>query len=161
MKPHLLLMVGASFALFSQHIVADTPVRFEVKWASTQGPAIPTYLSISSRDRWVEFWKQLKIDQERFIHGATPTVDEAPEIDFSRVTLILAGAGTKPTGGFSISIQNIVETENDIRVTVVETELGRCAGTTISTAPFVGAAIPVTTKRISFEVTKAVPPACR
>jgi protease stability complex PrcB-like protein len=97
-----------------------------------------------------------EVDQERFLYGPTPSVEEAPEIDFRRYTLIVAGAGTKPTGGFTISINNVFEGSDFIRVSVIETKPGHnCAGTTISTRPFVGASIPTTIKRVIFDIATA------
>ncbi|HEV7612269.1 MAG TPA: protease complex subunit PrcB family protein [Steroidobacteraceae bacterium] len=120
------------------------------------GPAEPTYQAITTREQWVQFWKQLRVGSERFVHGPTPRTDEAPEFDFKQVTLIVAGAGTKPMSGYSIAIQRIWDDSVNIRVSIEETSPGRnCAGTTISTAPFVGATIPATTKKVVFDISKA------
>ena len=156
MRSHVLFAAGASLAFVFRCASAGPSIPFEVRWVFTQGPANPTYLAITSRERWLAFWKSMKIDQERFLRGLTPSVEEVPEIDFKRYTLIVAGAGTKPTGGFTISIKNVIEGKDSIRVSVIETKPGpNCAGTTISASPFVGAFIPATTKRVIFDIATA------
>jgi hypothetical protein len=68
----------------------------------------------------------------------------------------VAGAGTKPMGGYSIAIQRIWDDSVDIRVSIEETSPGHnCAGTAVSTAPFVGATIPATTKKVVFDIFRA------
>lgn len=150
------LLSGIGFALCLQYANADSSIPFTVLWTVSQGPAEPTYQAITTREQWVQFWKQLRVDSERFVHGPTPRIDEAPEVDFKQVTLIVAGAGTKPTGGYSIAIQRIWDDGVNIRVSVEETSPGRnCAGTTVSTAPFVGATISAATKQVVFDISKA------
>lgn len=156
MKKSASIWTAVGFALFIRSAVADIPIPFEVRWASTQGPATPIYQTITSRDEWVQFWRKLRVDQERFMHGPTPRTDEAPEVDFQRFMLIVAGAGTKPSSGYGIAIESIAEHGAEIRVLLIETSLGHnCAGTAISTAPFVGASIPITTKKVVFDIVKA------
>jgi hypothetical protein len=169
MRKQVLYTSAAGLVLFLRCAHADTSIPFEVKWAAFQGPANPTRLAIVSREQWLQFWTGLRIDQARFMHGPTESAEqsaarhmvEAPDIDFTKYTVIVAGAGTKPTGGFTISIRNITESNDSIRVTIVETKPGHdCAGTAVPTAPFVGALIPATTKKVTFD-TVAVETDCR
>jgi hypothetical protein len=150
------LWSGIGFALCLQCANADSSIPFTVLWTAYQGPATPTYQAITTREQWVQFWKQLRVDSERFLHGPTPRTDEAPEFDFKQVTLIVAGAGTKPMSGYSIAIQRIWDDSVNIRVSVLETSPGRnCAGTAMSVAPFVGASIPATTRKVVFDISRA------
>jgi len=94
----------------------------------------------------------MKIDQERLVHSPTGKLDVAPEIDFSRYTLIVVGTGAS-TGGFGIAIQNIVESSHTIRVSVLQKKPGRnCAGGALSISPFEVVSIPVTSKKVTFDV---------
>jgi hypothetical protein len=156
MKSHTLLAAGAGMLFFLRCAIAGPSIPFEVRWAFTYGPSIPTYMAITSRDRWLQFWKSMKKDQQELMQGASSGLDEVPEIDFKRYTLVVAGAGTKSTGGFTISIRNVFESNNSIRVSIIETKPGHnCAGTAMSTSPFVGASIPATSKQVFFDITIA------
>jgi len=142
-----------SCAFFFQCADAHPSIPFEVKWQSTFGPSAPTRLVIKSSDQWLRFWEIMKIDQERFVHSPAPSTDKAPEVDFSRYTLIVVGTGAT-SGGFGISIQNIVESRHSIRVSVLEKKPGHnCAGAAVSISPFVVASIPATSKKVTFEFT--------
>jgi hypothetical protein len=109
MGRHVLLAAALSSAFYFQCADAHPSIPFEVKWQSTFGPAAPTYVAIKSNEQWLRFWESMRVDQERFVHSPPPSFDKAPEIDFSRYTLIVVGTGTKPSGGFGISIQNVVQ----------------------------------------------------
>jgi hypothetical protein len=149
------LWSGMSLALSLQCANADSSIPFTVLWVVSQGPAEPTYRAITSREQWVQFWKQLRVDSERFVHGPTPRTDEAPEMDFKQITFIVAGAGTKPMAGYSIAIQRIWDDSVNIHVSIQETSPGRnCAGTAMPVAPSVGASIPATTKKVVFEISR-------
>jgi PrcB C-terminal len=157
MGRHVLFAAALSSAFYFQCADAHPSIPVEVKWQSTFGPAAPTYVAIKSNEQWLRFWESMRIDQERFVHSPTPSFDKAPEIDFSRYTLIVVGTGTKPSGGFGISIQNVVQKSNhSIRVSVLEKTPGHnCAGSAVSISPFVVASIPATGKEVIFDVISA------
>jgi hypothetical protein len=109
---------------------AQASIPFEVRWTDSQGPASPTYTSITSRDQLVEFWTRLKTDQSRFLHAAVPgAADPPPDIDFSRYMLIVAAAGTKSTGGYSIALESVFESGDRVRVSILETSPKQSAET--------------------------------
>jgi hypothetical protein len=153
MRYRILVAAGLIVAICSASAQADI-IPFEVRWASLYGPAKPTYSAITSRDQWLMFWRSIKTD---VVGGPMQSaVGAIPDIDFKRYTLIVAGAGKKSTGGYSISINSVVEERDAIRVTVVETTIGHnCAGSAISTSPFVGASIPATAKQVMFDIVTA------
>ena len=70
---------------------------------------------ISSRDRWVQVWKDL-------------SSDPAPEIDFSRDVLLLAARGTEPTSAcHEIEIVSVTRARGETVAKVVITDPGsRC-----------------------------------
>jgi hypothetical protein len=147
----LFAAITLSSAFILQRADAHPSVPFEVKWQSTFGPTSPTHLVIKSSDQWLRFWESMKIDQERFVYSPTPSLDKVPEVDFGRYTLIVVGTGAT-SGGFGISIQNIVESSHSIRVSVLEKKPGHnCAGAAVSISPFVVASIPATSKKVTFD----------
>ncbi len=66
---------------------------------------------------WENFWQQYC--QTVNAEGVKLT---APKVDFSTKMLIGVFAGAKPTGGYSISIQRIMESSKSILVEYKETE---------------------------------------
>jgi hypothetical protein len=58
--------------------------------------------------------------------------------------------------GYAVSFRSVLEDPNAIRVIVLETSPGNsCAGSTVSTSPFIGALIAATNERIVFEIEHA------
>lgn len=85
-------------------------------------------LVIRERAEWEAFWRELAANQ-------IPT-PPAPEIDFGRSMVVAATMGTRPTGGYSIAIDEVAWSGGTIRVTVVETSPGEdCVLTQALTAP--------------------------
>jgi hypothetical protein len=110
-------------------------------------------LAITSREQWAQFWKKMRIDQGKILNSSTLQSDDAPETNFKKYTLIVAAAGAKPTAGFTIAIQDIVESGDVLRVSIIETRPGRdCGATAMSSSPFLGAEIPVTSKKVIFDI---------
>jgi hypothetical protein len=47
------LWSGIGFALCFQCANADSSIPFTVLWTASQGPAVPTYQAITTREQWV------------------------------------------------------------------------------------------------------------
>jgi hypothetical protein len=62
---------------------------------------------------WVELW-------DRIHRGVTPRLSP-PAVDFSRHMLIAVATGTRPSGGFNITVQSVVAHEGRLEVEVLET----------------------------------------
>jgi hypothetical protein len=153
-----LLTAVAYMALILDAAQADSPIPFELKWSLTQGPARSTYVVIRSQDQWQQMRDAIRTDYVATQNVAlAPTPEKMPVIDFNRFMLVVAAAGRKSTGGYSISITRIDNSPNSILVHVVETTPGEnCAGTAMSTAPFAGAQIPIMDKSVNFDIKKVI-----
>ncbi len=68
---------------------------------------------INSEGEWSELLNRTRI---RF--------QEPPSIDFSKNTVIAVFLGTRSTGGYTIEIKDIVETDDEVMVYVEETSPG-------------------------------------
>ncbi|HEX8391637.1 MAG TPA: protease complex subunit PrcB family protein [Longimicrobium sp.] len=80
-----------------------------------------------------------------------------PSIDFTTETVIVAAMGSRPTGGYGITVERAVRTEGEIVVEVVETSPGRgCMTTQALTAPVHAVRIARQTLPIRFVERKTV-----
>jgi len=76
-----------------------------------------------------------------------------PEVDFSRRTIVAVFQGDQPTGGYEISIQDIVESENSFEVAVKAFSPGsRCVVEGKVTRPFDIVEIEKIEKQVVFHV---------
>jgi len=82
---------------------------------------------INDKSEWEELW-------EKVVANVSPK-PTLPEIDFTRRTIIAVFQGSQPSGGYEVTITNIVNTEGHIQVTVKEF-LGACVAPGIVTKPF-------------------------
>jgi hypothetical protein len=82
-------------------------IAFETIFSSYYGLNLPEGNYIFSNN---EKWKQ-------FYSKATTTLGKkAPEIDFDKYIVILVSFGSKPTGGYSIKIEKVVDTKSERKV---------------------------------------------
>lgn len=78
-------------------------------------------------------------------------------VDFSKDMIIAVFQGEKNTGGYNIEINKIIEKENVIEVTVIETSPGRrCMVTKAFTSPFHIVKIQKSNKEVVFKTEKVV-----
>lgn len=74
-------------------------------------------------------------------------------IDFSKEMAIAVFSGTKPTGGYSVEITKVVETDTEIVVTAVETSPGEsCVVTQALTSPYSIVKIQKIDKKVAFDI---------
>ena len=97
--------------------------------AKSQGSGNPERKNyvINDKAEWEELW-------EKVVANVSPK-PPLPEIDFTRRTIIAVFEGSQPSGGFEITITNIVSTQGHIQVAVKEL-LGACVAPGIVTKPF-------------------------
>ena len=108
---------------------ADTICFLRVFKLNNSGHSEAQNYVISTETDWQTLWDKIFSNQSE-----KPPL---PEIDFSRRTIVAVFDGEQPTGGFEISIQEIVETENSFEVAVKAFSPGpRCAVTGTVTRPF-------------------------
>lgn len=112
------------------------------------------YTVVHSQTEWSAYWEPFFKPRSEVATTITPypPIPE-PVIDFNKFTLLIASAGTKPTGGYSIEFASIRDEGTKLVATVLETVPGiHCALTQTSTRPTATALIARTTKPIKFEV---------
>lgn len=92
-------------------------------------------LVIRKEEEWVAFWNEV-------VSRRTPR-PEAPSLDFDRHMVIAASMGTRPTGGYSISIDDVSRRQSRLVVTVSEMSPGPgCATIQALTSPVTVVLIP-------------------
>jgi hypothetical protein len=68
---------------------------------------------------------------------------EIPPVNFSSEMVVIAGMGSRPTGGFSIGIESAHEADGTLFITVLESSPGpRCFTTQAFTSPLTAARVP-------------------
>jgi protease stability complex PrcB-like protein len=84
---------------------------------------------------WTDLWA-------RITANASPSVP-APPVDFTKDMVLFASLGTRGSGGYSIAIDKVVESNGKLEVIVRETSPGpNCAATMAITAPVTAVRIP-------------------
>jgi hypothetical protein len=74
------------------------------------------FVVVKTRDEWKELWGE--------INGNVLPLPPLPEIDFSRQALAAVFQGLQRSGGYSISVEAIIETADRVTVSVREQEPG-------------------------------------
>ena len=162
------LSLGLIFAL-GANAAHDKPDTFLVEYQAyrptryfgpnSRGPKAPLFTAIQSEEQWRELWSQIgprvapDMDQRRPQH-----------IDFTRKTLLVAALGTKPTGGYTVSVNSVVESPTQITVNVIALRPKNCGSalngvTLTTTSPIALVLIPKTTKPVEFN-TRETEDAC-
>ena len=96
--------------------------------------------------RDTEGWKQLW----RTMHGRRSPMPEVPQVDFRKHMAIGVFMGTKPSGGYSVSITRVVQNEKTV-VSVREQSPGPGEMVTMAlTAPYHVVVVPRSEKPIEF-----------
>lgn len=73
-----------------------------------------------------------------------------PEVDFDKEMIIALYMGEKNSGGYSITIDSVEETKNELIINVKESEPGQIA-TTVICQPFCIVKMPTTKKEVVFK----------
>ncbi len=78
---------------------------------------------IQEANTWAEFWSELG-------------VGERPAVDFTRDIVIAVAAGERPSGGYEIAVNQVTQTNGELRVEVRETTPGpNCLSTSSLSQP--------------------------
>lgn len=98
---------------------------------------------IGSPAEWEELWEQL--------HRYTIPRPALPEVDFTQHTVLAVFAGEKPSGGYTIQVERITQTDQTVIVYVTETAPGpRDITTMMITYPYQVVKIPHTSLPVRF-----------
>lgn len=85
-------------------------------------------LVVRDRDAWRELWAK--------INASVSPSPRLPEIDFSQEMVVIAGLGSRPSGGYGIIIDHVYQEGNQLEIVVVSRSPGpNCAVTLALTAP--------------------------
>ena len=99
---------------------------------------------IGSLAEWKELWEQL--------HRYTIPRPAVPEMDFTKHTVLAVFAGEKRSGGYTIRVERITQTDQAVIVHVTETAPGpRDITTTLITYPYQVVKIPRISLPVHFE----------
>jgi hypothetical protein len=66
----------------------------------------PQYALISNAEQLLTFWNRA--------YGAQLSIPPLPDVDFRRETIVAAFAGTKPSGGYGITVERVTLEGNDV-----------------------------------------------
>jgi hypothetical protein len=109
----------------------------------------PVDLQIRRRSEWDGLWRRATAN-----HGNVP---HAPQVDFGREMLLVAGYGLQPTGGFSIVIDRVLETPYGLEVHVRRIAPGpRCGTTAALTSPVDIVRIPASDAKLHWVINEAM-----
>lgn len=88
---------------------------------------------VRDRNSWIDLWKRMhSVDPSH----PDPNLPPAPEIDFSREMLIVAGMGNQPSSGFAVFIDAAYERGPALIAVVRSVSPGRnCGVATVITSP--------------------------
>jgi hypothetical protein len=155
-----LVVLALALAGGSPSVLATEPDVFLVEFRSyrpsihffgNDGPAQPMFSVIRTEPEWKQLWSEIEphMGQDGDKRGPYP----APFIDFRRDTLIVAAAGMKTSGGWSVAIHSMREFPSRILVFVIELRPGKhCMASSVITHPIALALIPRTTKPVDFDI---------
>lgn len=89
---------------------------------------------IRDRDTWASFWTQV-------MRGRSPQ-PVLPEVGFAAEMVIAAAMGSRASGGYSIHIDGVYESEGRVYVVVREVSPKNCFVTAAITAPVTAVRVP-------------------
>ena len=107
---------GQGYAPYGNTSTLD--IRRIGQWTRT-GIGEARRLVIRDANAWADFWSELG-------------VGERPTVDFSRDVVVAVAAGQRPTGGYEIAVDRVVNNNGELTAEVVETTPGPNCMTTAS-----------------------------
>ena len=101
------------------------------------------FVLINALEEWKELWAEIK--------GNVIPIPPPPEVDFSRQAVVAVFQGLQRSGGYSISVEAIIETADRVKVEVREQEPGpRSLVTMALTSPWEVVTFQTPTKPVLF-----------
>src|SRR3954462_10792959 len=75
--------------------------------------------AVTSSREWKALWRE--IASHDTVEGEeSGRSREPPEIDFEKYTLLVVAGGARPSGGYSVAVQSVWESESHVDVVAVE-----------------------------------------
>jgi hypothetical protein len=112
-------------------------------------PPNGAFQSIRSRSEWERLWATFPT---RSLSKPKPA---APEVDFAKVSILVAAPDARKGNFSSVSFSTIAEQETTIIVTIIASVYGPNCTQIDSFSPISMVMIPATTKAIRFQVTRS------
>lgn len=136
------ILAWTSVASFGGLWRGQTAITFETVDEGQNGVVTERKNYIIKSDvEWKDLWG--------LVHGAEQPMPEAPNIDFSQYRILVAFQGERPSGGYKIQFNTVVDTGGALEVFVKEQEPGEgCATTAVMTAPYQIVKIPKSDKSL-------------
>jgi len=137
-----LLLCGTALAFAAGG--SETQIKVIAKGAFS-GIQEPKQLVISNQTQFAEIWQKHNVRAE--------PKKPAPEIDFSKESVIFVSLGQKRTGGYAVQVSDVQKKDGKIEV-VVQTTSPKPGGMQIQTltAPFTIVAVPKIEAPVEFKV---------
>jgi hypothetical protein len=142
------LVIGSSATQateFFSHTVLDLPddPRNENSWSQV----------INSQEDWESFFNAT-LAASLFLQGEAPT---APEFDFEKFQILTGGLGVKPSSGYILSVENVIELDDVIEIHVFDIRPGaNCVTFAALTYPSTTILVEKTDKPFRFSVSQLV-----
>lgn len=115
--------------------------------AAYQVFASETMLVVRDQQSWQSLWSQMTANQF--------PAPQLPAVDFTKDMVLVAAAGTRPSGGYSISITDVAESSGSVMVNVTITSPGsNCVVTAVVTSPVYIATVARQDGTVGFVVTR-------
>jgi len=127
-----------------------------------------TTLLLAHEPQNAEPWSKVITTQEGWesffystLAAATYPVGESPEapvLDFENYQVITGGLGAKPSSGYSLAVEKVIETDNEMYINIISTSpssSGECSYLTVITYPTVTIQVKKTDKEIKYTITPA------
>ena len=104
---------------------------------------------VRDQTTWQSLWSRMNAN-----HIPAPAL---PTVDFSTEMVVVAAAGGKPSGGFSVSVDSASERSGTVTVEVTMTSPGpTCIRAGILTSPVAVAKLPRRAGTVNFNVTRGI-----
>lgn len=142
-----LLVPWSSSAGFASSVCGDedgSVVNFrQIGKGSYGGVEDRRFVVVTTEEKWKELWGE--------INGNVLPLPPVPEVDFPRQAVAAVFQGLKRSGGYSISVEAIIETHDCVTITVREKEPGpRNLVTMTLSSPWEAVSFPMPNKPVLF-----------
>jgi PrcB C-terminal len=150
----LLALIGIG-ATVSSLAAGDTPWLEITSLPSLRYPAstMETFRVVRSLGEWNALWQPSVSNPSSMPRRESWPID----VDFTKYTLLLVALGTRPSGGFTVTIRDARDDGTVVHVSVLEVRPRGpdCAVTAALTYPTTAVLIPRTDKAVRFEIESA------
>ena len=126
----ILATIGLTYKPIDREDKADRNIEFKTIDQSAMSAEEKNYnVVVKDKESWEKLWNET--------HSNQIPLPPVPEVDFTTKMVIVAFQGEKPTGGYSIEVKKIMQTNSKIKVSIDENSPGsECIVTQALTNPY-------------------------